>query len=329
MSSDWVDFRAVKESAAIQEVLDRYGVHLRHVGRHELRGRCPLPTHTSQNSTDSFSVNVDLNAWCCQSSSCMNARGGSAGGNVLDLVAIMERCSLREAAIHLRDRFGVPAGIYPRPPAPVPADPVEPNPPLGFALRGIDSSHPYISSRSITPYTARAFGVGFYAGMGLLHGRLVIPIHNEKRELVAYAGRAIDGSEPKYRFPAGFRKSQVLFNLHRARQTGQQSVVLVEGFFDTMTIHQAGHRNVVGLMGSTMSDRQADLLALRFSQAVLLLDGDAAGRQGSAAIARRLSERMHVEVVNLPDGLQPDQMASKEITQLVGGYCREKHALER
>lgn len=329
MSSDWVDFKAVKESTAIQQVLDRYGVQLRHVGRHELRGRCPLPTHTSKNSIDSFSINVDLNAWCCQSSSCMSARGGRAGGNVLDLVALMERCSLREAAIHLRDRFGVPTGSQPRPLASAPAEPVDPNPPLGFALRGIDCGHPYLSSRSITPYTARTFGVGFYSGTGLLHGRVVIPIHNETSELVAYAGRATDGSEPKYRFPAGFRKSQVLFNLHRARQTGQRSVVLVEGFFDTMKVHQAGHRNVVGLMGSTMSDQQADLLAIRFSQAVLLLDGDDAGRQGSAAIARRLSGRMNVAVINLPDGVQPDQLASKEITQILGGYCREKHALGR
>jgi DNA primase len=232
MSSDWVDFRAVKESAAIQQVLDGYGVHLRHVGRHELRGRCPLPTHTSQNSTDSFSVNVDLNAWCCQSSSCMNARRGRAGGNVLDLVALMERCSLRDAAIRLRDRFGVSVADHPQPFTPAPAEPVEPNQPLGFVLRGVVCDHPYLRSRSIPPYTARTFGVGFYGGTGLLHGRVVIPIRNENSELVAYAGRAIDGSEPKYRFPAGFRKSQVLFNLHRARQTGQQSVVVVEGFFD-------------------------------------------------------------------------------------------------
>jgi DNA primase len=327
-SSDWVDFKAVKESTSIQQVLDRYGVHLRQVGRRELRGRCPLPTHTSQTSTDSFSVNVDLNAWCCQSASCMSARDGRAGGNVLDFVAIMERCSLREAAIRLRDGFGVPAGSQPRPLGSAPAETAEANQPLGFVLRDIDCCHSYLSSRSVRSDTARTFGAGYYDGSGLLHGRIVIPIHNETRELVAYAGRATDGSEPKYRFPAGFRKSQVLFNLHRARQTGHHSVVIVEGFFDTMKIHQAGHRNVVGLMGSTMSDRQAELLA-HFSQAVLMLDGDDAGRRGTAAIARRLSGRMRVEVVNLPDGVQPDQMASKEITHLLGGYCRERHALGR
>ena len=329
MSSHWVDFKEVKESTAIQQILDRYGVHLRPVERHELRGRCPLPTHTSQHSIDSFSVNVELNAWCCQSTSCMNARGGRAGGNVLDLVALMERCSLREAATRLRDRFGLPVRSHPRPVAPAPAERVEPNPPLGFVLRGIDCGHPYLSSRSMTPYTARTFGVGFYGSTGLLQGRVVIPIRNEKDELVAYAGRATDASEPKYRFPSGFRKSQVLFNLHRARQTEQQSVVIVEGFFDAMKIHQAGHRNVAGLMGCTMSDHQADLLAQSFSQAVLMLDGDEAGRNGSAAIDRRLSIQMRVAVVQLPDGAQPDRLALREISQLLGGYCHEKHTLGR
>jgi DNA primase len=68
-------------------------------------------------------------------------------------------------------------------------------------------------------------------------GRIVIPIESERGELVAYAGRSIDGSEPKYKLPAGFKKSQVLFNLCRAMEevpTG--AVVLVEGFFDCMKV---------------------------------------------------------------------------------------------
>ncbi|MGA7410202.1 MAG: hypothetical protein WBW33_06935 [Bryobacteraceae bacterium] len=80
-----------------------------------------------------------------------------------------------------------------------------------------------------------------------MSGRLVIPIHNERGELVAYAGRSIDGSEPRYKLPAGFRKSQVLFSLHRV--TGPD-VIVVEGFFDCMKVWQAGHQAVVSLMGS-------------------------------------------------------------------------------
>jgi hypothetical protein len=56
----------------------------------------------------------------------------------------------------------------------------------------------------------------------------VIPIHNAAGELIAYAGRSIDGQEPKYRFPAGFRKSLVLFNLHRAIAPKASTVVVVD-----------------------------------------------------------------------------------------------------
>jgi DNA primase len=96
-------------------------------------------------------------------------------------------------------------------------------------------------------------------------------------ELIAYAGRAINGEEPKYRFPAGFRKSLVLFNLHRALATGSRNVIVVEGFFDTLAVHQAGYPAVVGLMGSTLYRYQADLLATHFDRVVLMLDGDEAG----------------------------------------------------
>jgi DNA primase len=49
-----------------------------------------------------------------------------------------------------------------------------------------------------------------------MHGRIVIPIDNERGELVAYAGPSIDGSEPKYKLPAGFKKNQVLYDRARA-----------------------------------------------------------------------------------------------------------------
>ena len=67
-----------------------------------------------------------------------------------------------------------------------------------------------------------------------MSGRVVIAIHNERGELVAYAGRSTDNSEPKYKFPAGFHKSLELFNVHRAITCAAESVarctVVVEVF---------------------------------------------------------------------------------------------------
>lgn len=116
------------------------------------------------------------------------------------------------------------------------------NKPLSFQVKGIDSAHSYLESRGITRETAEAFGAGFFSGKGSMHGRVVIPIHNEKAELVAYAGRVIDNSEPRYKLPAGFQKSLELYNLHRVGESDR--VVAVEGFFDCIKVHQAGFPNV-------------------------------------------------------------------------------------
>lgn len=325
MPTDWINFKEIKEHVPIDDVLSRYGVKLRPVGPDRRRGKCPLPTHRSPVSFDSFSISLSRNAWSCQSASCVAARSGRVGGNVLDFVALMERCSLREAASHLRDWFGSASpGIGQRVHRAEPnVTESAPNHPLGFTLHNIDHHDAYLQGRDIHPETAKLFGVGMYSGSGFLHGRIVLPIHDEEARLVAYVGRAIDHQQPKYRFPTGFRKSGVLFNLHRAIQTAERSVIVVEGFFDTFKVHQAGHPSVVALMGSSLSDRQADLLTEHFDHALLMLDGDPAGQSGTEAILEKLQTRMSITVLQLQEGVQPDQLASGEINSIVGSHLHE------
>jgi DNA primase len=241
------------------------------------------------------------------------------GGHVIDLVAILERCGLREAGLRLQDWFGVRASH----PAPVrvpamAASAAEPNRPLGFTLQRVDTRHPYLTQRGISPATARLFGVGMYHGNGFLAGRCVIPIRDEKSRLVAYVGRAVNGEEPKYRFPAGFRKSQVLFNLDRAMQTGGSNVIVVEGFFDALKVYQAGHPAVVALMGASFSQRQSELLLSHFARVTLMLDGDETGRSAAEVIAQLLRPKVPVTKVELPNRVQPDQLSSAELNALVG-----------
>ncbi len=317
MTTTWVSFKQIKTEVAIEHVLTRYGVQLRRVVG-ELRGRCPLPTHTAPRSRDSFSVNTSRNVWSCRSLSCMQARGGKPGGNLLDLVAIMERCSVRDAALRLQHWSGARP---PRVPVETVATPVA-NPPLSFTLRHIDQQHPYLVTRGLAPETVRTFGVGFYDGKGFLRGRIVIPIRDAEGELVAYAGRALDGQEPKYRFPTGFRKSLVLFNLHRVLTRQTRTVIVVEGFFDAMAVHQAGYTAVVALMGSTLSRAQADVLTTHFDRVLLMLDGDEAGRHGMTAIAAALRDRLEIRPILLDDGAQPDHLAASVIQRLVRGERR-------
>ena len=152
-------------------------------------------------------------------------------------------------------------------------------------------------------------------------GRIVIPIHDEAGRLVAYAGRSLDGSEPRYRFPKGFVKSAILFNLYRF---SSDEVVIVEGFFDCLNVWQAGYQNVVALMGSSLSEAQEKLLS-RFKRIILFLDGDAAGRNATKLIADRLVRSHSVRVVHLDAGRQPDQLSSEEIRGLSSVLSIRRH----
>jgi DNA primase len=234
-------------------------------------------------------------------------------------VAAMEKCSVRDAALKLAEWFTIKQDESPAPKATKPEIPAGEsaamvNKPLNFQLKNVDSAHSYLAGRGITKETAEAFGVGYFSGRGSMSGRVVIPIHNERGELVAYAGRAIDDSEPRYKLPGGFHKSAELYNLHRAigesGTTGR--VVVVEGFFDCMKVSQAGFP-CVALMGSSLSEAQEELLTGHFKNAILMLDGDEAGKRVTDDCLLRLGRRMWVCVVVLPDGKQPDQLTTDEI----------------
>ena len=161
---------------------------------------------------------------------------------------------------------------------------------------------------------ARQLGRAFAAELGFGTADLTLiatAISEVARNIVAYAGRAIDGSEPRYRFPAGFHKSLELFNLHRVR--GELSVVLVEGFFDCMKVTQSGFP-CVALMGSTMSKTQEELLGEYFGEVIVMLDGDQVGRNATEEIKDRLQRVVYsLSTVDLPEGVQPDHLSSDEI----------------
>lgn len=104
---DYVDFKRVKAEVSVEDVAVRYGVALRRVnGSHE-RGKCPLPTHPAGDDTKSFSINVSKQVWICHSTACAKGRRGKKGGDVIELVAVMESCSLRDAGLKLVSWFGV------------------------------------------------------------------------------------------------------------------------------------------------------------------------------------------------------------------------------
>lgn len=331
-----VDFNSVKASVSILQILKHYNLeeHFKRNGD-SLSGKCPL--HDGDNPTQ-FRVSLSKNCWNCFGQC-------KRGGNILDFVSIREHVSIREAAIKIAEWFGISTEVPKRqskeqPKAPTPhskheeeqpsADNPEdrsaPNKPLGFKLQNLASSHPYLDKREINASTIREFGLG-HCAKGSMAGRIVIPIHNQAGELLAYAGRwpgTPPDDTPKYKLPAGFKKSMELFNLHRAiKESPEQRLILVEGFFDCMKLHQNGYRKVVALMGSSMSEAQEELLRKHVpprSSLIIMLDEDEAGRAGRETIAHRLAKAFFVRIyVFGKEGAQPEALSPEEIRAVTGG----------
>ncbi len=335
----FVDFKSIKAAVTMEQVLDRYGLleQMKRSGD-SLSGCCPL--HGGSNPTQ-FRVSISKNCWNCFSE-CKH------GGNVLDFVAEKDKTSVHAAALKLMEWFDLPAtdtspeeeaeppraASAPRQtPAPAPTaskqqfkpEDSTPNPSLKFRLEHLDGKHPYLPERGLTPETIVDFGVGFCA-KGMMAERIAIPVHNGEGKVVAYAGRfpgePPDGNTPKYKLPPGFKKSLELFNLDRAKKEPRElPLIVVEGFFDCMKLHQHGVKKVVALMGSTLSSAQEELIRQhtdRHSQVIVMLDEDEAGRAGREDIATRLSRFVFVKThVFAEENRQPSQMTAEEITSLL------------
>jgi DNA primase len=339
----FVDFKAVKAAITMEQVLEHYGILDKFKrGTDSLNGPCPI--HKGSNPTQ-FRVSLSKNIWNCFSE-CKH------GGNVLDFIAEMEDVSIHAAALKAIEWFNldpeamavsddkgassetdVPAPaskpVVQRPTAPVTpvAEKSAPNTPLKFRLDKLERQHPYlIEQRGLTAETIVDFGIGF-CSKGMMADRIAIPIHNVKGEVVAYAGR-FPGEPaedtPKYKLPPGFRKSQELYNLDRAvKQPADQPLVIVEGFFDAMKLHQHGCYKVVALMGSTLSNAQEELIRQHTnsqSHVIVMLDENEAGQAGREDIACRLSKFCFVRVhqFSQPD-MEPEHLTADEVQQLMEG----------
>ncbi len=146
----------------------------------------------------------------------------------------------------------------------------------------------------------------------LFRGRLMIPIHDLNGRVVAFGGRVLDDSKPKYiNSPESpiYHKSAVLFGLFQARQAMRQAgeVLVVEGYFDQLALFRAGFVNVVATCGTALTAEHAKLLKRYVQRVLLLFDQDAAGRQATfRAMAALQEEGLPSRVVELPAGDDPD-----------------------
>jgi DNA primase len=205
----------------------------------------------------------------------------------------------------------------------------------------------YLGSRNVTPEQIAEFGLGFSDASGnqlvrqfesrfppeqleqsglvakrqeaagyydRFRGRLMFPIHNELGKAIGFGGRALrPGEEPKYlNSPetALYRKSYVVYNLHRAKDAIRTSgySVLVEGYMDVIGVFSAGVHNVVASCGTSLTNTQVRAIKRHSERIVVNFDSDTAGANATEKyIEMLLGEGLRVRVLELDGDLDPDE----------------------
>jgi DNA primase len=151
--------------------------------------------------------------------------------------------------------------------------------------------------------------------------RLMFSIHNESGKIIGFGGRALSpDDEPKYlnspETPI-YKKSHVLYNLHRAKETirKEDRAILVEGYMDVIGVTAAGFRNVVASCGTALTAQQVQAIKRHSHRIAVNFDPDAPGANAAErSIDLLLAEGMQVRIVELDGDLDPDE------------YCKERGA---
>jgi DNA primase len=152
----------------------------------------------------------------------------------------------------------------------------------------------------------------------LFRNRLLFPIHDLQGKIVAFGGRVLDDSLPKYiNSPetAVYHKGQTLYGLYQARDAMRHSgeALVVEGYFDVLALHRAGFAGAVATCGTALTSDHAKLLKRYAEKVLLIFDEDAAGRQATfRAMDALLPVGLAVSVVAMPAGEDPDSLLKAE-----------------
>lgn len=149
--------------------------------------------------------------------------------------------------------------------------------------------------------------------------RVIFPIHNLTGKVIGFGGRILtaDKTKPKYvNSPESeiYNKSKSLYGIFFARNAivAKDNCLLVEGYTDVISLHQAGIENVVASSGTSLTTEQIRLISKFTKNITILYDGDPAGIKASfRGIDMILEQGMNVRIVLFPDGEDPDSFARK------------------
>ena len=145
--------------------------------------------------------------------------------------------------------------------------------------------------------------------------RLMFPICDARGKVIAFGGRVLDDSKPKYiNSPENvvYSKGRHLFGLNVAKKDSAKKILIVEGYMDVISLHQRGITNVVGSLGTALTEQQGWLLRRTTEQVILGFDADGAGQ---TAIARSMEilQKMgcDMRVLQIEGAKDPDEFIVK------------------
>ena len=160
-------------------------------------------------------------------------------------------------------------------------------------------------------------------------GRIIFPIINSSGKTIAFGGRDLKGAPAKYiNSPESdiYSKSHELYGIYQAKgaMVRENKCYLVEGYLDVIGLWQSGVKNVVASSGTALTDGQISLIHRFTENVTLIYDGDSAGIKASLrGIDMLLSHNLNVKAVPLPDGDDPDSLASKLTPEALKDYLQE------
>ena len=324
----------IKARVDIVDVVEDFVPDLKRTGKN-YHARCPF----HQENTPSFVVFPDRQSWRCFGAC-------ATGGDVFSFVMKIENSEFPAALRSLAARAGIVLPDR-APAVGGPSNPlVEVNETaLRFFRDSLladkgSLARAYVEQRELSEETIVRFGIGYAPSTGddllkrmralgfseeqliaagvvirndggrvrdMFRGRLMFALRDAEGRPVGFAGRSLDGSNPKYiNTPqtAIFDKGSMLYGMDRARESISQEgvAVVVEGYMDVIAAHEHGYRNVVASMGTALTEQQTAMLRARAQRIVLALDADAAGQE---AMLRSLGTAFHLEGGEVESGRRP------------------------
>ena len=172
-------------------------------------------------------------------------------------------------------------------------------------------------------FTEEELVVGFLCGKSQKTGRpydyfrnrVMFPIIDVSGNIIAFGGRVMDDSKPKYLNTSdtpGFKKSRNLFALNYAKKHCEDRLILCEGYMDVIALHAAGFENAVATLGTAITPDQARLISKYTKNVVISYDMDNAGRTAADKAMRLLNEvGVDVKILNMNGAKDPDEYIKK------------------